>query len=1412
MSILNNLNRPQREAVTHTEGPLLIIAGPGSGKTHTVACSIAYAIEENGVIPDKILAFSFTRKAREELRHRVQVVMERDENATDVWISTFHSFCGKVLHQDAQQLDISNRQEFTINELTRLYNEGTRAQVEYLQHHQFAEPEDVLRFINECTAEDVSPTEVGSYAQHRHISQTYVEIYQRYRQLVENGETNYTECQLLTNALLRDVPAVRERWQEKFDLIFVDEYQDTDPIQYQIIKTLAERHQNLRVVGDDDQGIYGFRGADIQNILNFEEDFCNAEVISLGQNYRSTPQIVEASRALAEFNPDRREKELFTRNPQGEKIKHLHTENHEREAATIADFIQRARQAERRPRDFAVLYRTNRQAEAFTEAFRELEIPYHVVGNSSNRDIDGVSLMTIHKAKGLEFPNVFVAGVCTSLLPFHNSNEQDWGEELRLLYVAMTRAKNWLCLSSYQEDAQYPRGKSQFLDYIPATLVESVETLENIPIPPRPEEMMPIVTEEPSDYVEPLPEQLLGDGMTVIGVDPGNIGTRNTNVGWSVTQKTSDGYSVLDFDTERPTGTPEDKLRQIEEKIKALIQFPSIRPHAIAVEKLEVTSEEERKNWFLYVAACVATVRSIADKEGIECLLYTPQHVKHAATGSKKASKEDVQKAVKQMCKLSQIPEPHHSADAIATSLCYLRSYLNSSRFEGNKRKEEIYNSGIEHLDNQKCSEAIAKFNEAINIDPVDAEIHCGLGRAYLGQGNLEVGENKAKEAIRLEENNYPDAQNLLKAIERYHSGCNFLDNREWNMAIDKFQEAINIEPIFTDAHCGLGRVHLAQGNLDEAENAAEKALGLTQNNHPDSQKLLDAIKYYHSGYNFLSNHEWYRAINKFQQSVNREPIFTDAHYGLGRVHLAQGNLDEAENAARKALGLINNNHPDSQKLLDALGHYCSGRNFLSNRGWNMAIDKFQEAINIEPIFTDAHCGLGRVHLAQGNLDEAESAAKEALKLKNNYSPAQELLGDVKKKYCDKGSSSLTMRQYDQAIAEFQRAVEIDPKFKDAHLGLGKTYLKLGDIETAEKEAKEALEVDDTCERANKLLEKIKEKYKEQGDEHQNRKAYTEAVKSYQQAIRIDKKYKDAYNNLGMVYRKMEEYSNAISAYQQAINIDESCHVAHTDLSIVYYEMGEYAKAVSPLKRAIEIKSDYQKAYYNLARTYFKMENLPDASETVLEATRLDVNDQDTLNLLKKIQDVYLEQGHDYLRISNLDAAELSAKKALKLNSSYQPAIDFLENIKQEYCKRGLTYLKKSEWKSAKKSVKKVLNIDQNYQPAYGLLKQVYYEEGVIHIKNSRYEKGINILQKANKINPNCEKTHYYLGLAYFQLGRLKEAQLSIKNALSIQPNYPRACKLLSEINDARNWLKLGGAKVRQFARWIVNRIGSKET
>lgn len=709
--LLDGLNPAQREAVTHKLGPLLIIAGPGSGKTRTVVHSIAYAIE-NGEDPSRIAAFTFTRAAAEELKKRVAEIITKDVT-NDAQISTFHSFCGRVVNIDLDSLRINDEQEFIVKELT------TRAEIGYIQYHNFPESDDILRFIRLCKANNIDYSVAGSNAKDHVLDpqmlDVYVDIYKKYEQLEDDGNP-YTRVQLLTHALFRDVPEVKTKWQDKFSLIFVDEYQDTDPTQYGIIKALAEKHQNLRVVGDDDQGIYGWRGADIRNILNFEKDYPNAKVISLGQNYRSTQRIVAVSRALADINPGRRDKELYTRNFEGATVKHLHCEDNE-EASTISDFIDRAIQEGRSPSDFAVLYRTNKQARTFEKTFANLRIPYYNVHRSETRfpkqPKPAVSLMTIHKSKGLEFSNVFVVGICQEILPhFYNSNEKDWDEEIRLLYVAMTRSKNWLCLSSYEMEGDYRRGQSPFIErrYIPSILLESIETLDYVPIPPAPEDM--IAPQEPSDYVEPLPEQLLGNGMTVIGVDPGNIGATMSNVGWSITQKLSYGYSVLDFGTVRPMGTPENKLRQIEGKINALIQSSPSRPHAIAVEKLEVATDEAREEWFLYVAACVSAVRSIAGKEGIECRLYTPQHVKYAATDKRDASKEDVQNAVKRMCNLPQIPEPHHTADAIAASLCYLRSYLNSSRFEGNKRKMERYNRGCDYIDKRQFNAAIDEFKE----------------------------------------------------------------------------------------------------------------------------------------------------------------------------------------------------------------------------------------------------------------------------------------------------------------------------------------------------------------------------------------------------------------------------------------------------------------------------------------------------------------------------------------------------------------------------------------------------------------------------------------------------------------------------------------------------------------------------
>ena len=1354
--LLDGLNPSQQKAVTHETGPLLIIAGPGSGKTRTVVHSIAYAIE-NWVIPEQILAFSFTVKASQELKERVTESVGKEKGQL-VEITTFHSFCRKVLKEDIGRLhrgDALNFQDLDEDEQEKADQRRVAQAINDLQYES-VKLEDVHNFIIKCKL-GVLPSKAGN--------SKYAEIYDRYEQrLKKDGWIDYPNQLLFTDEIFRDVPTVKKKWQKKFDLIFVDEYQDTDPVQYRIIKALAEKHQNVRVVGDDDQGIYGWRGADIQNILKFERDFerhPNDNVISLGQNYRSTQRIVETSRALAEFNPDRRDKELFTRNLEGEKVKHLHCENDDVEANTIAKFISRSIEEGRDPNDFAVLYRTKKQAEPFETAFKNFKIPFHEVKKSSDRDAHGVSIMTIHKSKGLEFPNVFVVGVCKDLLPnYYSRDEKDWGEELRLLYVAMTRAKNWLCLSSYDYD-EYRRGQSPFLErgYIAASLLESVETLNKTDTPPIPEQMIVQNAVEQSDAsVESLPIS----SQTVIGIDPGNIGANTTNVGWSVTQKSADGYSVLCFDTENPEGTPEDRLQEIKETIDALIAAHS--PAGIAVEKIEVGVEATIEDWFLYVAGCVATIRSIADQHEIECHLYTPQQVKYIATSNRDALKKDVQHGVKRVCNLPQIPEPHHSADAIAASLCYLRSYLNSSRFEGNKRKQEHYEAGCDYLDKKQYETAVDEFKETINIDPIYTAAHCDLAQAYLGQDKLIEAEKAVNGALRLEDDN-PSALQVLENIKQkyYGRGMSYLEQDDLVLAEESTNEILRLDPKYQpahdlledikQAHVNRGKNYLEQDELVEAERSAREAQRLDPNSK-ETDGLLKAIKqaYYNRGHNPLENRQYDEAITAFKETINKYPKFTKAHCGLGQAYLGIGNLAAAEKSAREALKLEND---------------------------------YQPALQILESIKQKYYEFGTNYFNQGDLVAADNSADEALRLDLYYQPTRELLEAIKQAYYNRGQNYLNNRQYDEAITAFEETINRYPKFTKAHCGLGQAYLGIGNLAAAEKSAREALKLEDDYQSAFKLLESIKQKHYELGRDYLNQDDLAKAEKSANHALRLApncqlarallEDIKQAYYNRGCEHLDNQRYDEAIDAFTKTKN--------------------KYP--------------DFTEAHYRLAQAYFGQEDLAKAEKSAREALKLEVNYQPALQILKTVKQKHYKDGMSYLERGNLTAAERSANEALRLKPDYPLARALLEDIKQAYYNRGCEHLDNQRYDeaidtftktknkypdfaevhyrlaqayleqgdglaAAEESVKETLRLDPNYQPAHVLLedtKQEYHNRGIARIEIGEYIGAIDLLLKVNSIDPNNKEVCTNLADVYCLMGDDANAASWYQKVTDIDPN-----------------------------------------
>ena len=377
MSIYDTLNGPQKEAVLHTDGPLLILAGAGSGKTRVLTHRIAYLIDERGVNPWNILAITFTNKAAEEMRQRVDSLV--DFGAESIWVSTFHSMCVRILRRFIERLGYENRftiydtddQKTLMKEVCRKVDIDTKV---------FKE-RSLLSAISSAKNEMILPDEFELNAGGDFGQQKIAKVYREYEaQLKSNNALDFDDLLVKTVQLLETQPDVLEYYQERFRYIMVDEYQDTNTVQFRLVSLLAGKYKNLCVVGDDDQSIYKFRGANIRNILDFEHEFPDAHVIKLEQNYRSTGNILDAANGVISNNKGRKEKTLWTDNGEGEKVHLRQFDTAYDEAEFIAEDIRRGVREGASYNDNAVLYRTNAQSRLFEEKFIAMNIPYKIVG------------------------------------------------------------------------------------------------------------------------------------------------------------------------------------------------------------------------------------------------------------------------------------------------------------------------------------------------------------------------------------------------------------------------------------------------------------------------------------------------------------------------------------------------------------------------------------------------------------------------------------------------------------------------------------------------------------------------------------------------------------------------------------------------------------------------------------------------------------------------------------------------------------------------------------------------------------------------------------------------------------------------------------------------------------------------
>jgi DNA helicase-2/ATP-dependent DNA helicase PcrA len=376
-SLLDALNPQQREAAEFTEGPLLILAGAGSGKTRAITYRIAYLIEARGVPPESILAVTFTNKAADQMKDRVAALLSSSLTSRP-HISTFHSFCARVLRRHIPQLGYTC--DFSIYDEDDQQRLIKAAISELGLSEQVASPRAVLERISYAKNRGLAPQDLYRDAPDA-VTERLASLYERYEgKLRKANGLDFDDLLLKTSELFYKTPEVCETYNRKFRYILVDEYQDTNRIQYWLIRQLTLAHQNLCVVGDEDQSIYGWRGADIENILSFEKDYPNARLIRLEQNYRSTQLILDAATAVVERNQARKGKTLRSDRGLGERVGLFEAPNAEQEALFVASQIPRAPAGEQ---SVAVLYRTNAQSRAFEEVLRRDSIDYRVVGGFS---------------------------------------------------------------------------------------------------------------------------------------------------------------------------------------------------------------------------------------------------------------------------------------------------------------------------------------------------------------------------------------------------------------------------------------------------------------------------------------------------------------------------------------------------------------------------------------------------------------------------------------------------------------------------------------------------------------------------------------------------------------------------------------------------------------------------------------------------------------------------------------------------------------------------------------------------------------------------------------------------------------------------------------------------------------------
>ena len=1007
---LESLNDVQREAVQHTEGPLLLLSGAGSGKTRVITHRIAYLIRHHGVSPSNILAVTFTKKSADEMKTRLNGLIGKTN--TPFWVNTFHSCCTRILRKHITHLGYGYDSSFTIYDDEK-QKKLIKKLIQTLQIRLNA-PKRVLAEISKVKRGFISPEQYADNAEGL-FEKSIAQIYPKYQGFLrENNTIDFDDMITLTVELFDANSKVLDFYQDLFRYILVDEYQDTDGSQYRLVRALAQKHRNLCAVGDDNQSIYLFRGADLNNILDFEKDYPDATVLHLQQNYRSTKNILEAAHHVIRNNRRRKAKQIWTENERGSKITCYRSIDEANEAGYVRQQIQKWRACGRKYEDLAILYRINAQSRTFEDALRGANIPYQIV-----RGIQFYERMEIKDI--IAYMRVIVNPADTgSIKRIINTPRRGIGDETVQKIEAFAHGEGLPLFAAIQRVEEVPTLSDAAKNNVRAFARLIVSFNPNDPPARTAENLL-----DRSGYLEVLRRDRTIEAQS-----------REENLGELIAavtehEKNDPKPTLASFLEKVASASATDDKDDKSDKVTMMtlhgtkgLEFPIVfmvgmeerlLPHWCSCDT-EAELEEERR--LCYVGITRAQ----------EQLYLTHSYSRGLYYPDRSRFINEIPAELLQLERHNKTPIPtddriaeQQAVSSNTRNVNLGNDFVESIDGIGKETQSEIFHSSYdftEVIDESKPTGEPTQQPEA------STDAYLNRGRAYYDKGDYPRAAADYDKAIELK----PSIKLPPNAAVVYNNrGAAYAKKSDYPRAIADYTKAIGLKPDFADAYYNRGVTYAKKGDYPRAITDYTKAIGLK----PDY-----ATAYNGRGRAYRDKGNYPRALVDYTRAIELKSNYATAYNNRGAAYAKKSDYPRAFADYTKAIEL----KPDY-----ATAYNGRGVAYAKKGDYPRAIADYTKAIELKPDHATAYNNRGVAYAKKGDYPQAAEDYDKAIELK----PSIELPSYAAVAYSTRGEAYYKKGDYPRAIADYTQVIELKPDYAVAYNNRARTYVKIDDYPRA---------------------------------------------------------------------------------------------------------------------------------------------------------------------------------------------------------------------------------------------------------------------------------------------------------------------------------------------------------------------------